>query len=185
MNPRLYFLRIYISGVSSYFEDNMYITRNKKFCCLFAFNNLSYKFLHYLILLDVSIIFVLSEFIQIYYLMYYLIKNFFLQSQTNLDNAELFVNCLEAMVETCLPIEDGELHDLSQYPSTLSVSSTMNLSSSMSSLTLGSPTEKEPTVEYSSLVNEGSARMRHGSSSQLTRQRSLKCKNSKNGKNSH
>ncbi|GIZ02177.1 neurofibromin [Caerostris extrusa] len=106
-------------------------------------------------------------------------------SQTNLDNAELFVNCLEAMVETCLPIEDGELHDLSQYPSTLSVSSTMNLSSSMSSLTLGSPTEKEPTTEYCSLVSEGSARMRHGSSNQLSRQRSLKCKNSKNGKNSH
>ncbi|UYV68269.1 NF1 [Cordylochernes scorpioides] len=29
--------------------------------------------------------------------------------QTNLDNAELFVNCLEAMVETCLPVgDDGE-----------------------------------------------------------------------------
>ncbi|XP_071038330.1 neurofibromin isoform X2 [Parasteatoda tepidariorum] len=106
-------------------------------------------------------------------------------SQTNLDNAELFTNCLEAMVETCLPIEDGEVHDLTQYPSTLSVSSTMNLSSSMSSLTLGSPTEKEPTTEYSPLVNEGSNRMRHGSTNQLSRQRSLKCKNSKNGKNSH
>lgn len=43
------------------------------------------------------------------------------------------------MVETCLPSEDG---DLEQYPSMLSVSSAVNLSSSLSSLTLGSPTEK-------------------------------------------
>jgi neurofibromin 1 len=63
------------------------------------------------------------------------------QSNCSAENAQLFVNCLEAMVETCLPVEDGEA-DLSQYPSMLSVSSNMNLSSSMSSLTLGSPTEK-------------------------------------------
>jgi neurofibromin 1 len=57
------------------------------------------------------------------------------------ENAQLFVNCLEAMVETCLHIEeDGS--EITQYPSMLSVSSNMNLSSSMSSLTLGSPTEK-------------------------------------------
>lgn len=55
------------------------------------------------------------------------------------------MNCLEAMVETCLPIEEseGENGELQQYPSMLSVSSNMNLSSSLSSLTLGSPTEKE------------------------------------------
>lgn len=49
------------------------------------------------------------------------------------------------MVETCLPIEEseGENGELQQYPSMLSVSSNMNLSSSLSSLTLGSPTEKE------------------------------------------
>ena len=64
------------------------------------------------------------------------------------ENAELFVNYLEAMVETCLPIEEGECegdgsgHDHTQYPSTLSVSSHQNLSSSLSSLTLASPTEK-------------------------------------------
>jgi hypothetical protein len=57
------------------------------------------------------------------------------------ENAELFVNCLEAMVEMCLPVEEGEL-ELAQYPSVLSVLRNMNLSSSMSSLTLGSPTEK-------------------------------------------
>lgn len=59
-----------------------------------------------------------------------------------MDFAELFVNCLEAMVETCLPVEEGE-QNIAQYPSMLSVlSSNMNLSSSLSSLTLGSPTEK-------------------------------------------
>ncbi|KAL1129720.1 hypothetical protein AAG570_012664 [Ranatra chinensis] len=57
------------------------------------------------------------------------------------ESAEHFVNCLEAMVEMCMPMEEGEL-DIAQYPSMLSVSSNMNLSSSMSSLTLGSPTDK-------------------------------------------
>ncbi|XP_035709221.1 neurofibromin isoform X4 [Folsomia candida] len=63
----------------------------------------------------------------------------FTKSNCTAESAELFVNCLEAMVETCLPSEDG---DLEQYPSMLSVSSAVNLSSSLSSLTLGSPTEK-------------------------------------------
>ncbi|XP_022248395.1 neurofibromin-like, partial [Limulus polyphemus] len=109
----------------------------------------------------------------------------FSKSQTNLDNAELFVNCLEAMVETCLPADEGEFQELSQYPSTLSVSSTMNLSSSMSSLTLGSPTDKEPTTEYNTIASDSSGRVRHGSASQLTKQRSFKCKGSKNGKGTH
>jgi neurofibromin 1 len=65
-----------------------------------------------------------------------------LQSNCTAESAELFVNCLEAMVETCLPVEDGEL-ELAPYPSMLSVlSGHMNLCSSMTSLTLGSPTEK-------------------------------------------
>jgi len=63
------------------------------------------------------------------------------QCNCTAESAELFVNCLEAMVETCLPVEEGE-QTPAQYPSTLSVSSNTNLSSSMSSLTLGSPTEK-------------------------------------------
>lgn len=66
---------------------------------------------------------------------------FFFQANCTVDGAELFVNCLEAMVETCLPVEEGE-QIIAQYPSMLSVSSNMNLSSSLSSLTLGSPTEK-------------------------------------------
>nr|XP_024219311.1 neurofibromin-like [Halyomorpha halys] len=70
----------------------------------------------------------------------------FTKTQCTAENAELFVNCLETMVEMCMPVEDGEL-DIAQYPSMLSVSSNMNLSSSLSSLTLGSPTEKEATNE--------------------------------------
>ncbi|KAK6622690.1 hypothetical protein RUM43_008532 [Polyplax serrata] len=66
----------------------------------------------------------------------------FVKSNCTVDGAELFVNCLEAMVETCLPVEEGE-QNIVQYPSMLSVSSNMNLSSSLSSLTLGSPTDKE------------------------------------------
>ncbi|RWS09353.1 neurofibromin-like protein, partial [Dinothrombium tinctorium] len=108
----------------------------------------------------------------------------FSKSQSNLDNAELFVNCLEAMVETCLPADDGDNQELSQYPSTLSVSSVINLSSSMSSLTLGSPTDKDSNAaDYhaSTQVTSGASgdqRVRHV---QLTKQRSFKCKSSKNG----
>lgn len=107
--------------------------------------------------------------------------------QSNLDNAELFVNCLEAMVETCLPVDDGEIREL-EYPSTLSVSSTMNLSSSMSSLTLGSPTDKELNAnEYhssnsvSSIANGENKRHSTSNQHQFTKQRSFKCKAPKNG----
>lgn len=64
---------------------------------------------------------------------------------TDTTAAELFVNCLEAMVETCLPVEEGD-QQIAQYPSMLSVSSNMNLSSSLSSLTLGSPTDKGKSI---------------------------------------
>ncbi|XP_076037771.1 neurofibromin-like [Oratosquilla oratoria] len=72
----------------------------------------------------------------------------FTKSNCTAENAELFVNCLEAMVETCLPSDgdDNSELGLAQYPSMLSVAS-VNLSSSMSSLTLASPTEIE--VEHS------------------------------------
>lgn len=50
------------------------------------------------------------------------------------ESSELFVNCLEAMVETCLPIEDST--------GTHVVPRTHNLSCSLSSLTLNSPTDK-------------------------------------------
>lgn len=61
------------------------------------------------------------------------------------DSLELLVNCLEAMIETCIPLEEpeGGNKDMSQYPSMLRVNSNMNLSASMSSLTLGSPIEAE------------------------------------------
>jgi neurofibromin 1 len=88
------------------------------------------------------------------------------------ESSELFVNCLEAMVETCLPIEEseGENGEMQQYPSMLSVSSNMNLSSSLSSLTLGSPTEKEITRDL-----EGGSTTSLGRSS-FSKQRSLKTK---------
>ncbi|CAL4074108.1 unnamed protein product [Meganyctiphanes norvegica] len=74
----------------------------------------------------------------------------FTKSNCTAENAELFVNCLEAMVETCLPPGDGEdasEMELAQYPSMLSVAS-VNLSSSMSSLTLASPTEKDAGLRF-------------------------------------
>ncbi|XP_053968460.1 neurofibromin isoform X3 [Anastrepha ludens] len=50
------------------------------------------------------------------------------------ESSELFVNCLEAMVETCLPGDETVPVPPSPRP--------YNLSSSLSSLTLGSPTDK-------------------------------------------
>lgn len=50
------------------------------------------------------------------------------------ESSELFVNCLEAMVETCLPVEESAPVPPSPKP--------YHLSSSLSSLTLGSPTDK-------------------------------------------
>ena len=58
------------------------------------------------------------------------------QTPQNQDNAELFVNCLEAMVETCLPGDDLDVQN--PYPSSLGIASNLNLSSSMSSLSMGS-----------------------------------------------
>jgi len=73
---------------------------------------------------------------------------FFTKSNCNAENVELFVNCLEALVETCLPLDETD-HELSQYPSMLSVSSiavssNIKLSSSLTSISLSSPTEKCP-----------------------------------------
>ncbi|KAK7864725.1 hypothetical protein R5R35_013611 [Gryllus longicercus] len=95
----------------------------------------------------------------------------FTKSNCTAENAELFVNCLEAMVETCLPVEEGEM-ELVQYPSMLSVSSNMNLSSSLSSLTLGSPTEKEPALDVGG-CSDGSANSL--GRSPFAKQRSFKC----------
>lgn len=50
------------------------------------------------------------------------------------ESSELFVNCLEAMVETCLPVEDAA--------GTTAPPRVHNLSCSLSSLTLNSPTDK-------------------------------------------
>lgn len=87
----------------------------------------------------------------------------------------MFVNCLEAMVETHLPVEEPESEsgELQQYPSMLSVSSTMNLSSSLSSLTMGSPTEKERFETRDLEVGSSTSLGR----SSFSKQRSLKVKN--------
>lgn len=44
---------------------------------------------------------------------------FFTKSNCNAENVELFVNCLEALVETCLPGDENET-ELTQYASMLS-----------------------------------------------------------------
>ncbi|CAB3359077.1 Hypothetical predicted protein [Cloeon dipterum] len=100
------------------------------------------------------------------------------------EHAQLFVNCLEAMVETCLHVEeDGS--EITQYPSMLSVSSNMNLSSSMSSLTLGSPTEKDYVDGFGACCSNDSRSLLHqspvlcsnsssGPSPLVAKQRSLK-----------
>ena len=104
------------------------------------------------------------------------------QTTQNQDNAELFVNCLEAMVETCLPGDDLDVQN--PYPSSLGITSNLNLSSSMSSLSMGSlhsPTDKDSTDLSVAVCGNGS-RMRHGSASHMQpkhRVGSFKRKNSK------
>ncbi|XP_021368387.1 neurofibromin-like isoform X2 [Mizuhopecten yessoensis] len=101
-------------------------------------------------------------------------------AQSN-DTAELLVNCLEAMmVENCLPGDDLDI--LNPYPSSLGISSNLNLSSSMSSLSVSSmhsPTDKD-TVEKNGTAP--SNRMRHGSANNIqtkNRAGSFKRKDSK------
>lgn len=103
----------------------------------------------------------------------------FTKTTSNPDNAELFVNCLEAMVETCLPGDDGDL-EAARYPSNLM--STLNLSNSLSSLPLSSPTDRESSrMDFSTPANvslsdtESPTRIRHNSTSQMHKQRILKC----------
>merc|ERR1712227_556170 len=64
----------------------------------------------------------------------------FTKANNNAENVELFNNALEALVETCLPVD--EMEEASAYDSLLSVASTVKLSSSLTSISLASPTEK-------------------------------------------
>lgn len=66
----------------------------------------------------------------------------FTQATCNAENVELFLNTLEALVETCLPGDEQE--ENISYNSLLSVSSNIKMSSSLTSLSLASPTEKTP-----------------------------------------
>ncbi|KAJ8312996.1 hypothetical protein KUTeg_010369 [Tegillarca granosa] len=87
-------------------------------------------------------------------------------AQSN-DTAELLVNCLEAMMmENCLPGDDLDI--LNPYPSSLGISSNLNLSSSMSSLSVSSmhsPTDKDNADKTPSVSN--SSRIRHGSANSI------------------
>jgi neurofibromin 1 len=70
----------------------------------------------------------------------------FSKSNCNAENVDLFMNCLEALVETWLPRDEND-QELAQYPSMLSVSSmnvsnNLKLSSSLTSIAMSSPTEK-------------------------------------------
>ena len=85
------------------------------------------------------------------------------------------------MVETCLPGDDLDI--LNPYPSSLGISSNLNLSSSMSSLSVGSmhsPTDKDNTDKNGAISNGN--RMRHSSANNLpgkNRTGSFKRKDSK------
>lgn len=85
------------------------------------------------------------------------------------------------MVENCLPGDDLDI--LNPYPSSLGISSNLNLSSSMSSLSVSSmhsPTDKDTAEKNGSIAN--SNRMRHGSANNLPGQNrpgSFKRKDSK------
>jgi neurofibromin 1 len=84
------------------------------------------------------------------------------------------------MMENCLPGDDLDI--LNPYPSSLGISSNLNLSSSMSSLSVSSihsPTDKE-IVDKNGAA--GGNRMRHGSANNIqskNRPGSFKRKDSK------
>lgn len=112
---------------------------------------------------------------------YFIFFNLFQNAQSN-DTAELLVNCLEAMMmENCLPGDDLDI--LNPYPSSLGISSNLNLSSSMSSLSVSSmhsPTDKDNVDKTPSVSN--SSRIRHGSANSIpnkNRAGSFKRKDSK------
>ena len=87
-------------------------------------------------------------------------------------------------METCLPGDDLDVQN--PYPKSLGIASNLNLSSSMSSLSMGSlhsPTDKDSADLAASCAN--GSRIRHGSAN-LPKHRvgSIKRKNSKSSKKS-
>lgn len=78
-----------------------------------------------------------------------IVQTIFLDLQYNMmgESSELFVNCLEAMVETCLPMEEPSV---AVPPSPRPY----HLSSSLSSLTIGSPTDKGESYQNSYMFKE-------------------------------
>lgn len=92
------------------------------------------------------------------------------------------MNCLEAMMlENFLPGDDLDI--MNPYPSSLGISSNLNLSSSMSSLSVGSmhsPTDKDTGDKNGATAANN--RMRHGSANNIqakNRTGSFKRKDSK------
>ncbi|XP_074643053.1 neurofibromin-like [Tubulanus polymorphus] len=86
----------------------------------------------------------------------------FTKRPQNQHHAEFF-NCLEAMVETCLPGDECDPQE--NYPSNLSIVSN-NLSSSMSNLSMGSSVHSPSDKDNNDIPANGT-RIRHGSASQL------------------
>lgn len=107
----------------------------------------------------------------------------FEKCQSNLD-VEHLANCLEAMVETHLPVDEIDGGDMMNYSSGLCVSSASNLSTSLSSLAVSSLTDKDAKpndyhINSSSSAKLNDYRSRHAA--QLRKQRSLKVKDTGNG----
>lgn len=76
----------------------------------------------------------------------------FPQASCNSENVELFFNALEALVEFELQLDEQE--ENVSYHSLLSVSSNIKASASMTSLSLASPTEKNPSIGTVSELGE-------------------------------
>jgi hypothetical protein len=86
------------------------------------------------------------------------------------------------MVETCLPVDESDNSDFANYSSGLCVSSNNNLSSSVSSLTLGSPNDKEiKSSDYHFNVNSGSSATLEQHSAPIRKPRSFIYKDTNNG----
>ena len=66
----------------------------------------------------------------------------FTQSNCNAENVELFLNTLEAMVETALMVDQEQEENISHNSLLSVVSSNIKMSSSLTSLSLASPTDK-------------------------------------------
>eukprot|EP00064_Thunnus_orientalis_P004300 superscaffoldBa00000388_g4311 len=128
-----------------------------------------------------------------YLQIYHFMKSLFNLQQTQIpDYAELIVKFLEALIDSYLPAADEERGEeqlrtpTSPYPPTsqsqLSITANLNLSNSMTSLATSqhSPGVDKENVQLSpSSALSSSGRTRHGSASQVQKQRSAACQTRK------